>query len=807
MKKHFPIRKVLFCANVHSVLCYTKGGVKMDIVKLSVRKLVEFLMKTGDIDTRLAGADRAQMGTKVHQELQNAAGENYEKEVPLQIEYVYEDILFKVEGRADGIINQKVIDEIKSTYTPLGGIPNDGYPIHWAQVICYGYFYAKKEELTTVTLQLTYYHLSEKETSRFTRRMTFLEMETFFHNLIKEYANWVKLQLAFSKKRTDSLKKLQFPFETYRKGQRELAIAVYRTIYNGDTLFCEAPTGIGKTISGLFPTLKAMSENKIDKIFYLTAKTITRQVAEDAMDELRRQKINLRAVTITAKDKICFLDERRCEPDFCQYAKGYYNRINDCLFDLMRHEQTISREILEAYGKKYTVCPFELSLDVALFCDMIICDYNYLFDPKVYLRRFFIESKENFAFLIDEAHNLVDRSKMMYSATLSKALVLQVKKSINKNDINLYQAVSRLNNELIKFRKLCDRDTKTLVQNEAAEDLNAIVTEFVEIAKEWLPQNAEKENQSLVLELFFEASHYERIAGFYGDNYSTLIETGKDTKITQVCIDPSSLLREKLNFGRASILFSATLSPLNYYSELLGGEKDTSKLSFRSPFPEKNVKIISPTYIHTRYQERPSSYEKIIECIHMMMEAKSGNYLLFFPSYSYMEEVYHRFIEQYPNINVIKQSRNMDEEVREAFLKEFQVDQKIIGFAILGGIFSEGVDLKGTRLIGAGIIGVGLAEPSLSQNLMREYYDQKANRGFYYAYQIPGLNKVLQAAGRVIRSSTDKGVILLMDSRFQETRYRNELPAHWRNLMFVRNSKQLAEELSTFWQKQEEIND
>lgn len=776
-------------------------------VKISVRKLVEFLLKSGSIDSRGIDPYRAQLGTKIHQELQNKAGESYQKEVPLQVEYVYQDILFQVDGRADGIIEEKTIDEIKSTYTPFGKIEGEGEEVHWAQLICYGYFYAKQEGKENLTLQLTYYHIEEERVTRFERKMSFDEMEAFFNALVADYAVWAKLRLDFEAKRNDSLQKLQFPFGKYRKGQRELSIAVYRTISNQDKLFCEAPTGIGKTISTIFPTLKAMGEKKIDKIFYLTAKTITRQVAEDAVEGLRRQEINLRALTITAKDKICFLDERRCEPDFCQYANGYYNRINDALMDLIRNEQTISREIVEKYGRKYVVCPFELSLDVAIFCDMIICDYNYLFDPTVYLKRFFLENKENYAFLIDEAHNLVERAKAMYSAELAKQQVLNIKKSLSKSDKAIYKVVNELNRDFIQFRKRCDEKKHIFIQKEPVAEFNEHVSQFVEVAKEWLAVNADAKNHSEVLELFFEATHYMKMTEFYAENYNTLIETGRDTRIKQICIDPAEILRKKMDLGVASILFSGTLNPLGYYSDVLGGEEDTSKLTFPSPFSEKKLKIICPTFISTRYHERASSYERIVDCIETLRKTKTGNYIMFFPSYVYMEAVYEKYISRFPKVSVVKQAANMTEIERESFLVEFQERGEMLGFAILGGIFSEGVDLKGARLIGVGVVGVGLAQPSEEQNLVRDYYQMKRNQGFRYAYQIPGLNKVLQAAGRVIRSDTDQGVVLLLDDRFQEIRYLRELPAHWQNIYFAMNQNQLENELIHFWKKQEENHD
>ncbi|EUJ28842.1 DNA repair helicase family protein [Listeria floridensis FSL S10-1187] len=772
----------------------------MGEVRISVRKLVEFVLKSGSIDSRMGDSDAAFIGAKIHRKLQKEADEGYESEVALAFEQELDGIRFCVHGRADGIIDGEVIDEIKTTKTALGELPEGGYEVHWAQAILYGYFYASEHGLSEMTIQLTYYHLAEEVITRLQRQLSLEEMQRYFLELLGEFAQFAVFMHAFKKERNETIKQLSFPYPEYRKGQRELSIAVYRTIAAEEKLFSEAPTGIGKTMSTLFPAIKAIGEGKTDKLFYLTAKTATRQVAEDAARELRKQQMRLKSVTLTAKDKICFLTERSCNPDDCSFANGYFDRVNLALFDLLKHEDCLSRDVIEEYARRHTVCPFELSLDAALFCDLIICDYNYLFDPTVYLRRFFVEASERYTFLIDEAHNLVDRAKSMYTATLSKQQVLAVKRQISKQETALHQALNNLNRAMITFRKACEAADGELVQTESVSEFNTLVEKFTEAASDWLPKNLSHSAHPDLLELFFAARLYCKIAEFYDEHYVTLIQTGKDTTVTELCLDPSKLVQNRLDFGAASILFSATFSPLRYYAALLGGEEDTSKLKFPSPFPDEHLAVLPLAYIGTSYKKRESSYDEIADALFQMIQAHRGNYLFFFPSYAYMTAVHTRFLALYPDVRVQIQEPDMAEEARDAFLNSFQTDTELAGFAILGGVFSEGVDLKGTRLIGTAIISVGLPQPSRKLALEKDYFDQDGGKGFYYAYQIPGMNKVLQAAGRVIRSATDQGVVLLIDERFNEPRYIREFPEHWSNRRVIYSAAELETALAHFWE-------
>lgn len=776
----------------------------MKAVQISVRRLVEFVLRGGSIDSRMTSSDRALEGTKIHQLLQKSAGEEYQAEVSLKLDRTVEGVVFSLDGRADGIINEQTIDEIKTTETVMEEITEDFRPLHWAQLICYGFMFAEKSDLPEVTLQLTYYQVADEEIKQFRRVMSREEMGVFVDDLLSKYAVWAKMSAAWEMKRNKTIQELSFPYNSYRRGQRELSIAVYRTAVSGENLFCEAPTGIGKTMSTLFPAVKAMGEGKTDKIFYFTAKTITRQVAEDALDEMRRKGLAARSVTITAKDKICFLDERKCEPDHCQFARGYYDRLNEALFDLLGQEEAITRTVVEQYARKYTLCPFELSLDVALFCDAIVCDYNYLFDPVVYLKRFFSEGPGKYTFLVDEVHNLVDRARSMFSATLRKSLVMQVKRQLDKKlHKRLWNAVNAMNKVMVSLNKELTESGETIHVSKAdLAEWNESVLKFTFVAKEWLPQNTQSETQSDVLELYFESLRYVKIAELYDERYTTQItRTHSDLEIKQLCLDPAFLLSEKLKLGASSVLFSATLRPIDYYTNVLGGEEDTSRMVFSSPFEQLNMHLLVADNISTKYQMRDQSLASVVEALAALIAGKKGNYLFFFPSFQYLQNVYELFREKHPEIVVRKQEGAMDEEQREAFLEAFKAGnlETLVGFCVLGGVFSEGIDLRGERLIGAAIVGVGLAQLNPESDLIKDYYNETIGQGFDYAYQLPGMNKVLQAVGRVNRGESDRGVILLIDERFSASRYRTLFPAHWNHAKIVKNTKEITEQVTEFW--------
>lgn len=777
-------------------------------IKISIRNLVELVLRSGDIDNRLVSSNRMLEGTRIHQKIQKESGAHYSKEVSLAFDYEIEGLVIKLEGRADGIISEGddiVIDEIKSTSRSIEYIDDDFSLLHWAQVKCYAFIFATQKGLQEIIVQMTYFQIDTEEIKKIRKQLTLGELQDFMSELLSKYLVWARMQDAWNIKRDISIKTLQFPFETYRKGQRELAVAVYKTIMQEKKLFVQAPTGIGKTVSTLFPAVKAVGEQHVSKIFYLTAKTITRQVAEEAFTKMRSNGLSFRSITLTAKDKICFNKEGSCNPDFCQYAKGHFNRVNAALIDVLKNSEYLSREIIEEYAVKHTVCPFEFSLDLSLWADGIICDYNYVFDPRVYLKRFFLNNNGDYAFLIDEAHNLVDRAREMFSASISKSTFLEAKQLMKDKQPKIAKTLNKINSYMITLRKQCSEEG-FIVSKDELNSLYKMLQNFINESEEWILKNQNKniEGFDLLLDVYFNSISFVKISEFYDERYVTFIEAkASEVRVKLFCIDPSYLLADAIKRGKTAVFFSATLTPLNYFMDILGGDGEDYNINLLSPFENKNLCLLVEDNISTKYRNRENSYDKIVQIIKTAIDIRFGNYMVYFPSYKYMNEVYIRFIEKYPNIKTMIQQSSMTEEERENFLNQFQPNttQNFVCFGVLGGIFSEGIDLKGDRLIGAIIVGVGLPQVSTEQDIIMNYFQQKNGMGYENAYMYPGMNKVLQASGRVIRSENDMGMVLLVDERFSHSVYKGLFPRHWEHNMRVKNTRDLELKLERFWDR------
>lgn len=786
-----------------------EGG-NMFSEKISVRHLVEFILRRGNLSSQKNSNHTAQEGAKIHRKLQKAAGENYQKEVFLKEEITVENDKIIVEGRADGIFQENeewIIDEIKTSEVQFEELEDDQIEIYFYQAMVYAYIYSLQNHLTNIQVQLTYYQTIEEETVQRRRSYEWSFLKDFFDKLIKEYHKWLVFQKNWRDQRNKTLQQMSFPYQEFRSGQRELAAAAYKTLRSQQELFIEAPTGIGKTISTLFPAFKALGEDRADRIFYLTAKTITRQVAEDTLTVLADKGAQIKSVTITAKDKIRFPEEQEGNPDDSPYSIGYYDRINEALWDILHHENQMTRSVIESYAKKHVVSPFEFSLDISLFCDVIIGDYNYLFDPTVYLRRFFEDNSEAYYFLIDEAHNLVNRSREMYSASIHRQSFNSVFKSFSKNDKKILKNLKKIDQEFAAIEETAQESGWTFHhQKGQADTLLKLLFRFSELVKEWLAANEGNPQEEKILDLYFDVLRFLKMSDFYDETYETTIEIMyHDLKIRQFCMSPAPFLADTLHKGKASLLFSASLTPLPYYQEVLGGHREALRYRLASPFPEKNQQVFIADYIQTTYKKRNHSYQAIAQAIAEAVFAQKGNYLVFFPSYKYLDDCYQIFREQFPEIDTIVQDTQMNEKEREDFLAKFveRPTQSLVGFCVLGGVFSEGIDLKASRLVGSIIVGVGLPQMNHEQELIKEYFDEKEGKGFAYAYQLPGMNKVLQAAGRVIRDSTDKGIVLLLDQRFTTKAYRQLFPAHWQNMKICHNLAQLKQGMESFWQEVE----
>lgn len=773
-------------------------------IKVSVRDLVEFVLMNGDIVSGFTGSSRNLDAIKAHQLIQKSYGEGFTKEVPLSFVVESEDILLEIGGRIDGLyVNDKevIIDEIKTTTQDLRQIEENHSILHWAQAKCYGYIYSIQNSMQSIHIQLTYYNLEEKNTKKFLKTFNIADLQVFFSELVGQYFYWAKLLSSWNVKRNEAIKKLQFPFLSYRKGQREFAVAVYKTVKEGNKLFAQAPTGIGKTMATIFPSLKALEEGHITKIFYLTAKTITRTIAEKAIRNLSENGLRVKSLTLTAKEKICFKEKAECNPESCEYAKGHYDKVKAALEDIFS-EDFFTREVIEEYSRKHRVCPFEFSLDLSNFADCIICDYNYVFDPSANLKRFFLDKGGEYAFLIDEAHNLVDRARDMFSSSLSKKSILDLKKKLKTVSPNLSKILNKLNSIFIEYRKKCEEENGYFTQMEPPKELYGILAEFLGIAEKYLLEHKNSDGNDDILDLYFKFFAFLRAAEYYDERFITYIEKiNNDVIIKMFCLDPSYILKECMKKGKAAVLFSATLSPMDYFISILGGDEKSYRIRLTSPFPKDNLCLMLDSRTSTKYKDREFTYDKISEAINSVIIGKQGNYLIFFPSYKYMNEVYNKFKSINEEVKVIIQNPGMTEEEKETFLDSFSENKEstMAAFAVMGGMFGEGIDLTGDKLSGAVIVGVGLPQICLERNIIKDYFNESKGLGFEYAYVYPGMNKVMQAVGRVIRTENDRGAVLLIDERFSDNVYRRLFPPEWKPLKVSKELNPISTVLDVFW--------
>ena len=908
-----------------------EGSLQMPVeeIRISVRSLVEFVLRHGDIDNRHQGSpDNAmQEGGRIHRMIQRRMGAEYQAEVPLKYTIPTEHYILVVEGRADGILCQEgrvTIDEIKGTYRELARLKTP-MPLHLAQAKCYAYIYGLQQELAEVQVRLTYCNIPSEDVRYFYQDYTFQELETWFGELIASYRRWADYSWEWQKTRRASIQGLEFPFP-YREGQRELVANVYRTIYHKKKLFLEAPTGVGKTISTIYPAVQAMGQGMGDKLFYLTAKTITRTVAEDTFSLLRDKGLCMKSVILTAKEKICFMEEANCNPEYCPFAKGHYDRINEAMYDLLTGQESFTREQIEAYAQKYQVCPFELCLDMSLYADAVICDYNYLFDPHVYLKRFFGEGTGgSYLFLIDEAHNLLERGREMYSASLFKeqfqdmrrelkqTILSEMEKTQEKSQISgqmtldmtiypteasmglentsekvedtseeieaieqqsdreelkkekfeeekleeekleeeelqdeevdesitrsrrkagrsillregyadkLVYHLERCNRELLKLKRECDDSC-------LVDEIDGFVQALMRLQTTMDDYLSDQEEEQLpvrepLLDFYFDISHFLEIYELMDENYVKYTQMEEDGRflIKLFCVDPSKNLQNCMARGRSTILFSATFLPIQYYKKLLGGEPEDYEVYARSVFDPDKRGLFVASDVTSKYTRRSEEeYQNIARYIEEVVKNRHGNYMVFCPSYAFLRTVYEIYKERYAGEGreCIIQSEYMSEREREEFLDFFrrsagpcvdlqadiameieEEDSILIGFCVMGGIFGEGIDLKNDSLIGAIIVGTGVPQVCFERELLKDYFDILGENGFNYAYRYPGMNKVLQAAGRVIRTVEDVGIIALLDERFLQYSYRRLYPREWENFETV-TVDTISKRVEHFW--------
>ncbi len=797
-------------------------------IELSVRELCARVLNSGDLEYGggRALAERGRIGADIHRRIQSERSGRYRAEVSLSNTTRYGELTYTVSGRADGIEQDEdgwTIEEIKTMHARAFSFPVP--EIYLAQLRIYGYFFCMEKDLGGVNLRMTCINIDNDKQKESTVYASREQLRDYYFSLLSRLERWAKLIEKHQREELPALASLTFPYTEMRGGQEDMIRAVHRAAKRGERLFLQAPTGLGKTMSSLYPAVRAHGAGLADRIFYLTAKASTRREAFGAVRRLVQSGAPLRATVLTAREQICphptaMMDGRslssHCNGVECEYAMGYYDRAGDAIYELITSGRGYDRSRILEIAHKYKVCPYELSLDVSEYCDIIIADYNYAFDPMVYLRRYFspgapCEGKN--IFLVDEAHNLADRARDMYSMTLSRRAFEKVYAKVDRRDKVLNEALETVILAMRSMRKMC-RDNLSVDEegNECGYSLShAPLTAFNEKlhwfsdqCDAWLRRHGEEDIAQSVRDLCYTLHEYTTIMEHYDEHYVTYVELGGgDTLVHLLCLDPSGELNILLNRATSTVLFSATLTPLSYFVDVLGGGDAARTMALPSPYDRDNFGLFVVENISTRYSQRKESCRQIAACIGAAVSGKKGNYIVYFPSYSYLENVLVHFHALYPKVTTVVQKKGMRAAEREAFLDAFVADQDVlrVGFCVLGGSFSEGVDLPGSRLIGSVIVGVGLPGLSGEKNILQEYYQNKSEMGYQYAYVYPGMNRVLQAAGRVIRTDEDKGIVVLIDDRYATPDYRRLFPSHWIHAKYAGNAKNLAEMVAYFWNK------
>lgn len=773
---------------------------------LSVHQLVDFLLRTGDIDNRVFNRSSMNEGSRIHSAYQAQQGSNYMSEYPLRNIFVVSGVEVILHGRADGIIKKKngefIIDEIKSTVEDLQTFRDENIEWHLGQAKCYAYLFALEQHLETVTIRLTYIKQGKEKDKRIEEHFCYAsELEQYVYSLIEDYLDFYNILFRHLEKKNESIKRLSFPFTKYRKGQRELAKYCYAVGKNGGRFYCEAPTGIGKTMSTLFPFIKVLTEDEQSKIFYLTAKTPGKEAAYQAIEILKDEGLILNDIVITAKDKVCFCKGKACNPDECPFARGYYNKIQSVLSYSLSNYSTFDPDTITQIARENEICPFEFELDLSLFCDVIICDYNYMFDPISYMKRYFDEDASHHLALVDEAHNLVDRSRDMYSSSISYESFLAARKSLrHSKHLKIKRAFTKLNK---MFKELMeDKEPGQYILDHYPAEIEDPLVYLVNTCQD-INKNEHKEMTDELLDFYLEVNEFVKISDFYGDKYILYLDILADTmNIRMMCLDASSFLARTLRSIKGSVFFSATLQPIEYYIDTLGGEKSSDPhLILPSPFPIDNLRLLVAPKVSVKWRNREKTYQEVANYIKKFVKNKVGNYFIYSPSYEYMENLLlYLDLKEY---DYFVQTKDMTEEERREFLLNFQPNpgRTTLGFLVIGGAFSEGIDLVSDRLIGAVIIGIGMPRINFESDQISEFYNNKDLPGRDYAYLYPGMNKVMQAVGRVIRSEKDRGAVLLIDERYMSRQYQDLYRAEWKNYEVVLSADEVEENLLNFFDK------
>ena len=784
----------------------------MITLSLSVHQIVDFLFRSGDIDDRIYNTSSMLEGTRLHKFYQDRQGNNYLKEYYLKYNFYVDDYELIVDGRSDGIILGPIvtIEEIKTTVDDLEHFFKENEMWHLAQAEFYAYIYAKNNNLNKINVSLMYFSQNKKDRLKKLYNYDFDILEQKIYCYLNDYLSYQKTFLIKESLRDESLKNLSFPFPFIRKGQNELIESTIECVLNHTSNFVEASTGIGKTISTLYGSLCLMKDKRIDKIFYSTPKNSGFLSAINALNIFKNKDVRLTSVEIIAKDKACLNKKRigKCNPDECKFTIGYYDKLKEVIKEIVLNNDTIDANLIKKYAIKYKMCPFELSLDLSLLADVIISDYNYLFDPISQLKRYFESPDKQYKMiaLIDEAHNMVNRSVDMFSAILSsssffKALT-DLKKIRNKQIMKIYNSLEEYFNYYLEFdfseQKEFILDSLNIEFVLRLKKYNEEIKKYRLKHKKFKSENVDNFNRDLYRFLLI-YDYYIK----YKDQYKLFIRSEKEDEITlnMMCLDASKFIVSSLNHFEGSIFFSATLSPIDYYINLIvnNNNNNVKTLSLPSPFKKENFKVLVDNSTSFIYKDRLLTIDKIRDYILTFSKKRKGNYMVFCPSYKYLETL--KLVLKDDDLNIIYQEKNMTNVSKDLFLNEFKekVNKTTVGVVVLGGIFSEGIDLVGDRLNGVIILGIGLPSISFENELKKEYYNSLSYNGFEYAYINVGINKITQALGRLIRSENDKGIALLIDYRYKNKTYIPLFNDKWSNHKVIKNKYELEDELDKFY--------
>ena len=772
------------------------------MIKIGIKDLANFVCQTGDLTTEFFSNKDLEIATKVHKLIQSKYNEESQAEVYIKKEMTFQNKNILLHGFIDGVLNienELIIEEIKSTTLEIEEFNPENKKEYIAQLKLYGYLYALEHNIDPIHLRLTYVSVVDYSVNKIDYICSLDDLEEFTFNVLSKYMYWLDLQQESNYNKTKTIEEIKFPFSSMRPGQRDMMKVCFQTMNTNNILYAIAPTGIGKTMATMFSSLKTLKEN--DKLFYLTAKGSGKKAPLQAIKLLSKNGLKIKTIVLTAKKKICNIQKGACTPDECPYAKGFFNKLREATIDIFEHNDIFDEETILDISEKHELCAFEFSLYLSYFCDIVIADYNYVFDPRAHLVRYFEDDTYTPKVLVDEAHNLISRSKEMYSAIISDEDLRKLRRLLTGYKPSSRTQINKAIEQIETYQELL---TEKALHIKEINDIDFVIylKHILNKCDEIFDANKKISNKDEIMDIYFKLLEYTTIADYFGPTHRLLIKKQDDViTMEMLCLDASDFILETIEKSiKGIVFFSATLSPFEYHSNLLTKGKGNF-IELQSPFDSKKLDIIINNKVSTKYKSREASIDYIIESIEILTSSHKGNYIIFFPSYQYMNMIIENIVN--PEYEMVIQKSNISEQERNRIIERFNDTENCkVGFFVMGGIFSEGLDFVGDSLNGVIIVGVGLPLYCDENNLLKDYFDNEYQNGFEYAYTYPGFTKVVQAVGRVIRSEEDKGVAILIDERFTYGKYLELMPRHWTNKKVITSSYNLKKEIINFYKQE-----